>query len=248
MRRVTRAPLDAAAVAYLARRQNRLNAGQPLELAWRTARPTKTMGRVKTALLSMVGIRERCFFCEDSRGSDIEHFWPKTVYPARAFVWDNLLLLCASCNRKKGSRFPLDAAGQPLFVNPTIEDPWDFLFFEEATGMIVARVDAATAVPDPKGQTTSDPNLLPLNVEAITEGRTRTVRRLRRSVNRYLAAVGNPAEEPQALLHLTEEVHDADAQGVVAWYFRRDGRNEPPFSTLRINQPAIWAHVLAAIP
>ena len=74
-------------------------------------------------------------YCEDSAATDIEHFWPKSQYPDRAFSWDNYLLACSGCNsNEKREQFPLDAAGQPLLIDPTVEDPRDHLTLSVRTG------------------------------------------------------------------------------------------------------------------
>ena len=78
-------------------------------------------------------------YCSDSRGTDIEHFRPKSDYPAQAFRWANLLLCCSACGRVKGTRFPLDHEGQPLFIDPTVDDPWAHLNFLPETGALEPR-------------------------------------------------------------------------------------------------------------
>ncbi|HEY2294308.1 MAG TPA: HNH endonuclease [Thermoanaerobaculia bacterium] len=79
---------------------------------------------------------ERCMYCEDSHGTAIEHFWPRAGYPDRAFDWLNYLIACSGCNSNhKRDQFPLDAAGQPLLVNPAEENPLDHLSFSPSTGL-----------------------------------------------------------------------------------------------------------------
>jgi hypothetical protein len=89
---------------------------------------------------------------------DVEHFRPKAGYRqgpndplARpgyywlAYEWSNLLFCCQLCNQRfKGNHFPLMDATQrakshhddikneqPLFIHPAMEDPSDFLEFDE---------------------------------------------------------------------------------------------------------------------
>ncbi|MFL6202683.1 MAG: HNH endonuclease [Thermoanaerobaculia bacterium] len=73
-------------------------------------------------------------YCEDSKGTAIDHFWPKADYPDRAFTWLNYVLACSECNSKKNKRFPLDAQGAPLLLNPVEEEPLDHLAFSPSTG------------------------------------------------------------------------------------------------------------------
>ncbi len=246
MKRIHRRPLDQRTLSFLTRRQVRVDAGQLVQQAWRTARSTRALNAVRDILRAMVGIRERCFFCEDSRGSDIEHFWPKALYPQHLFSWDNLLLVCATCNRLKGTRFPLDGAGIPLLINPTADDPWVFLFLDPATGNVVARIDPQTGLPMPRGAATVDPEILPLNIEAVTEGRVRTSRRLRASLDRFLVASVSAVAEQAALAALIQEVRDIDAQGVVSWFLLHDGRQLQPFRTMQTNHAQSWAALIAS--
>lgn len=113
MRRVIRTPLDAAVENDLNRRQAEADqkrlAGtlQPTN-EWKAARQSQPLFSVLARLKTMMGERERCMYCLDSHGSDIEHFWPKTPYPGKMFCWPNLLLCCTECGRFKGEKFPLD--------------------------------------------------------------------------------------------------------------------------------------------
>ena len=102
---------------------------------------------------------QRCCWCEDSAGTDIEHIRPKSLYPEQTFRWENYLLACAGCNRTKGSRFavlagggvvdvsrgPRDpiirpARGVAVLVDPRVEDPLEYLDLEiEDTFLFLAR-------------------------------------------------------------------------------------------------------------
>lgn len=78
-------------------------------------------------------------YCEDSHGTDIEHFWPKGSYPLRAFLWENYLLACSFCNSNlKREEFPLDAHGQPELIDPTAEEPSAHLFLTPTNGKFAA--------------------------------------------------------------------------------------------------------------
>jgi hypothetical protein len=132
-----------------------------------------------------------------------------------------------------------------LLIDPTVDDPWDYLFFEPTTGQVVARKDPVSMLSHPRGDATCDPHNLPLNVEAITEGRVRAARRLSRLVNRFLIDMAIPATQAHALEQLVEEVREIDAQGVVSWYLRREGRHTVPFSTMAHDYPPAWADLIA---
>lgn len=78
---------------------------------------------------------KRCMYCEDSLGTDIEHFWPKATYPEKAFLWENYLLACSFCNsNEKRDQFPLDVQGAPLLINPIDDDPMKHLTLTPSVG------------------------------------------------------------------------------------------------------------------
>jgi len=246
MRSIVRLDLPPATVRYLRRKQAEVDEGTPASVAWANARSAKTMRELKQTLQRMAGRRERCMFCEDSRGTDIEHFWPKSVYQERTFVWKNLLLACAGCNRSKGDRFELDGLGRPLLIDPTAEDPWDYLFYDPATGNITAKYDAA-GVANPKGQYTSDGSGLPLNIEAVTEGRQRAQRALARAVREFLKGAGDAENTERLAADLLTELYDCDSYGLLEWFFRREGSTEPPFRDLKTRLPEVWKQIRAGI-
>lgn len=100
----------------------------------------------------------KCAYCESTlvgSYSDVEHFRPKTGYNQSkgdsltkpgyywlAYTWSNLLYSCNVCNRTyKKNLFPLEdsttrdishkniANEVPLFINPSQEDPADYIEF-----------------------------------------------------------------------------------------------------------------------
>jgi len=246
MRRVARTSLPHRTSTYLARKQAEVDAGRHAVRTWDNARKTKAMETVAQALALMSGRRQRCMFCGDSRSTDIEHFWPKAVYSERAFRWKNLLWICTGCNRLKGDRFLCDSQSQPLLIDPSMEDPWDFLFFDSQTGNITAKYDPLSSRPDPKGAYTVDPATLPLNVEAVTEGRQRTRRNLVRAISAFLSRATTETG-PQLEVELVEAIRDNDDYGLVHWYFQRDGSGEEPFRTFRNTHASVWGRVLQSL-
>jgi len=79
---------------------------------------------------------ERCMYCGDSRGTDIDHFEPIKIAPFRTFDWPNHLLACSSCNSNaKRDAYPCDEHGKSLLVNPSFEDPSDHLKLTLSVGM-----------------------------------------------------------------------------------------------------------------
>ena len=120
MRHVHRSPLSSRAAAWLARQQASLatDSAMDADALWGKRRKTMNTNGIVATLATMTGIRQRCMFCGDSHGGDIEHFRPKSlaIYRSHVFEWSNLLWLCTPCNRRKGNRFPVDPSGEPRAV------------------------------------------------------------------------------------------------------------------------------------
>jgi len=151
-----------------------------------------------------------------------------------------MLLLCQGCQNHKGDRFALDTNGDALLIDPTTEDPWDFLFFDSLTGIITGRFPPAGNQPHPKGEHTTLPTTLPLNIEAVTEGRLRTTRNLRRAVRSFLECSAESQSTAESQRVLLEAVQDNGCYGLTAWFFLRDGRIESPFCELESDHEPIW--------
>src|SRR5439155_8275960 len=190
MRYVRRLNLDGGTQADLNSKQakaNRRRREGVLDVAaeWKNARQTLSLKTVLATLQRMMGERQRCMYCLDSHGTDIDHFWPKHPFPERMFTWLNLLLGCAECGRFKGDAFPL-SDGQPLLIDPTAEDPWLHLDFDPLTGNIVARFDPGRDSYSEKGAKTVD-MLHQDRREALAAGHQKTFRQLGRVVREVLS-------------------------------------------------------------
>ncbi|WP_106970093.1 MULTISPECIES: HNH endonuclease [Streptomyces] len=101
--------------------------------AWKTA---KTIRRdLKGQLSSMAAGYERCMYCGENQGTDIDHFKPIAKDPLSAFLWENHLLACSHCNsNEKRDQYPCGTDGSCLLVNPTKEDPYDHISLTLPTG------------------------------------------------------------------------------------------------------------------
>ncbi len=238
MRRISRKPLPAATSAALGRRQQDADAKRAagnldVEREWKSGRQTKPLKTAIGMLRTMAGRRERCMYCCDSHGTDVEHFWPKADHPDRMFQWPNFLLCCTECGRFKGNRFPTEN-GEPKLVDPTAEDPWQFLDFDPATGVIVARYDLAIGAESIKGAETV--KLLQLDRrEAMNDGYLKTWRRLAATLQ---AALNQEAPDVGTLV---ASLIKADDHGLLGWCFDGTGHHVPPFSTLHARHPNVWA-------
>jgi len=141
MRQLQRKSLSPQAEDFLAKRTARVKSSpkpkQEVERLWRQ-RNVKAFREIRKTLAEMASGRQRCMYCEDSLGTDIEHFWPKSEFPARAFTWANYLWACSHCNsNEKRTSFPRDSRGRPLLIDPTAEEPLDHLLLSPTTGKFV---------------------------------------------------------------------------------------------------------------
>ncbi|MBV5296589.1 MAG: TIGR02646 family protein [Rhodoferax sp.] len=244
MRRIQRAALPTAAQSYLSKRQlaandKHKNGDLNIERDWKSARQTRALKAVVTTLQTMMGPRQRCMYCLDSHGADIEHFRPKTVYPKRMYEWPNLLLCCTECGRFKGNQFPLSGK-QALLIDPTREDPWKHLDFDPVTGNISARFDVRLNDWSAKGAATVDVLKLDRR-EALSAGYLKTLRHLSGIVERALlgAAIAAPA--------LMTALKNADDHGLLAWCFSDRGQTIHPFKELQQRHPAVWRQCCKSI-
>jgi uncharacterized protein (TIGR02646 family) len=125
---LVRPPLPVAASDYLDTQTTYVNGfphGQRKQKAadrWTSKSPLR-FAAVRAALEGMCSGHVRCMYCEDSRGTDIDHFEPKANAPERAFQWENYLLACSYCNSNEKRRAFPKAGSTPLLVDPT--DPAD---------------------------------------------------------------------------------------------------------------------------
>ncbi|MFL1377502.1 MULTISPECIES: HNH endonuclease [unclassified Nocardiopsis] len=127
---------------------------------WKSARDLRALLREELSRFA-AGLN-RCMYCGDNLGTDVDHFEPITRAPERTFDWLNHLLACSCCNsHAKGFAFPLDQHGAPLLIDPTAEDPYDHLELRLSVGRYVHLTH--------KGRVTID--LLRLNRADLERGR-----------------------------------------------------------------------------
>jgi uncharacterized protein (TIGR02646 family) len=206
---------------------------------WKTFRSTIACRPIVDELTRMAGVRNRCFYCSDSRAADVEHYWPIAIRYELTFTWKNLLWVCPECNRRKVSRFPVGDGGVPQLVDPTLVDPWQHFTLATSTGWVAPRFHGA--IEDVVGRETLNV-LATLNFEAVAEGRLETVRRLHDAAL-TAAAVEDSAANAKALW---KEV-GYDERGVAAWFAFWDGQREEPFASLKATRPRIWRHFVRRV-
>ncbi len=158
-------PLDPSAITQLAEEQASIDSLSDFKdraiaasNKW-NSKPRAIFHKVKETLLDMcVGV-EICVYCEQNEATDIEHIYPKKLYPEKTFQWDNYVLACGNCNsRYKIDNFSIfDPAGsnvekdvksprgqylQPsnddaLFINQRIIDPMDLMELDLKEGQFI---------------------------------------------------------------------------------------------------------------
>ena len=116
---------------------------------WENKRNSKAgkeaFDEIKAVLKTMCVSQRTCNYCEHDRAFDIEHIYPKSLYPSLAFVWENYLLACKGCNSEfKSDKFAIfnpkgsitkhilarnidPENDDALLINPRKEDPTEFL-------------------------------------------------------------------------------------------------------------------------
>jgi hypothetical protein len=119
---------------------------------WDSKGSTDVFRKIKTHLISLCVSVEICNYCESNEANDIEHIFPKKLFPHHTFRWTNYLLACQKCNSThKQDQFaifdPLDSESiseyssrqkvetappteDNVFINPREENPMDFLWLE----------------------------------------------------------------------------------------------------------------------
>lgn len=81
---------------------------------------------------AVIGITKgKCIFCEsfieDVDYPNIEHFFPKSLYPKYTFKWSNLFPSCRKCNIPKDN---FDTKREP-FIHPVEDNGEDYFIYEE---------------------------------------------------------------------------------------------------------------------
>lgn len=152
-------------------------------------RSNDTFRVIRATLEKMCYGVQRCTYCEDSVGDEIEHIKPKDLFPEDSFVWENYLLSCGICNRSKSNCFSIvddegslldvtrrhgDAIckpplGRPALVDPRLEDPLDFFHLDIMDTFFFLPGDDLTAIDLARSEYTI--NLLKLNRDALLRAR-----------------------------------------------------------------------------
>jgi len=141
---------------------------------WKDRRDSTTLRTIEVALKVMASGLSRCMYCEDSAGSDVEHFRPKVHYPDDTYRWTNLLLICSICNRQKNDDF------HESILDPTTHpDILDHLSLSFTNGRLTERNNSE------RGSITLQRLKRLANDQILTGGRLRVLRNLKRNLKLY---------------------------------------------------------------
>ncbi len=84
-------------------------------------------------------VENKCPICNNSintlnKGSELDHYRPKSKYPSEAYNYKNYIILCTVCNGSscKHTKFPLwkNSEKSPLLFNPTTDNPLELFEIE----------------------------------------------------------------------------------------------------------------------
>ena len=117
----------------------------------KNTKTNKVFREIKECLTKMCNSTRRCVYCEDSIGDEVEHIYPKDLYPEKCFTWDNYVYACGPCNGPKNNKFAVfqnsdgsfvevnpprgTAASKPVegeaaLINPRVENPLDYAILD----------------------------------------------------------------------------------------------------------------------
>lgn len=201
---------------------------QKAEIRYENARKTKWFKPILDALCGIVGLGGRCMLCSGSESSQVEHFYPKTVFPKYAMTWENFLWACGICNQRKGDHFPLDANDEPVLINPLDENVWKFFFIDEYGNLTPCwRNDLDDF--DPRAAKTRE--IYGLDRQALQESRQKRLNDLKKRIEDSICLFQSGKIDKNALQDRLEEWLEQPFQPDVADYFLNGpGASESPFA------------------
>jgi uncharacterized protein (TIGR02646 family) len=181
---------------------------------WKNRTKNKTFKEIKDKLAAcnkVVVEGESIFYChyyENDRIQDIEHIYPKSAFPERAYRWENYIYICTCCNSKlKNDKYyifnPKNSANGTnelegkkgaaptddlALINPRAEDPTELLRLSLITGHFVAHplLDEGNTTDRRKQiKAANTINLLKLN--SLSNNRLNAYNRYEKLLRRYVA-------------------------------------------------------------
>ena len=209
------------------------------DLKWKTKQSTTaakaTFAEIKSKLVKMCSGTEICVYCEHNEATDIEHIFPKRLYPNKCFFWGNYVLVCGKCNTHfkkeifkifnpsesetlqdvtpKRNEYTESENEDAVFINQRIDDPMEYLEidFLGKTFYYIERQAPGTRGYE-KAKFTKD--LLGLNRrEDLVQHRKTAYKFYKGELQRY-AAIRHTANMPEMLplIDSLMDVFDADGE------------------------------------
>jgi uncharacterized protein (TIGR02646 family) len=190
---------------------------QKAQELWANRTDNYAFDEIRGVLAAMCSGATRCMYCEDSQSNAIEHFKPKSLYPLETFVWKNYLYSCAICNTHKGNQFivwlnhaeikihelPTDqlplTGGLPLLLDPTTDQPLDFLVLDLLNTFRFTAHPLLNAVDQRRAEYTID--VLNLNEDARCAAR-------RKAFGHYRDGLYALAQQPLSTQEIAARVQD----------------------------------------
>lgn len=212
-----------------------------IESMWSAAK----LGSARDAAMAARPRQDRCVYCQDNEGREIDHLRPKTLHPLLAWCWTNHIPACSTCGgadhkgardaiidtsqasgwqeisrprRRKGDTTPVSPplAGSTAWWNPRLADPLRAMKLDIVDGSFQFLVTAADG--------TDDHARIRWTLQVLLLNRRLTLVRQRRSAyNSYLEWLRSVAEANAA----------GDATGMAR--LRADLACR--------NQPVVWAEM-----
>lgn len=194
------------------------------------ARQAKWFEQVVKALHRWAGPGSRCMYCSGSESAEVEHYYPKSVFPHLAMTWGNFLWICGICNRAKGDRFPPTTEAGELIINPGDESVWEYFFIDEFGNLTpLWRSDLGML----EQRATITESILKLNRQALQEARQSRMHDLRQKVEDTLALHSVGQLTQHEIIQRINKWRMQPFQPDVADYFLLGpGRREKPFKDL----------------
>ena len=206
------------------------NPKEAAEKRYASARKTRWFREVISKLRAMAGPGEPCMLCDANEATDVEHYRPKSVFPERAFAWENLLWGCTACNRFKGNRFPPDTEPGAQLLNPVEDQVWDYFFIDQFGTLTPVWRPALNAL-DPRANSTRE--VLRLDRQTLQERRLQRLRALRTAVEDTVARFhSNHITTHQMRERIVQWKNEPFQADVADYFLSGPGKKEEPFAAL----------------
>lgn len=204
-----------------------------------------------------------CGYCEHNEHSDIEHIYPKGLYPNKTFVWENYMWACKKCNSglkldkfkifnplgsstaqeitpKHKNRIYLAPVNEDaVLINPRVDEPLDYLFLDLQSGILVAHPNLTISRDIERADYTLE--LLKIDTrEGLRKARVLARKGFINSLRRY--TIAKNATSLPALEECMEELHPVTFLNSLEFEKTITCLNIQKDITTR-NHPTVWKEI-----